>query len=296
MERGVTTVLELIPPGDGDDSDGEWEVPWWGSLVLRNAEGELHHGSRGAQMPDTVVVEVAGREVALADIFAHTLDNQYCYDAEYFLIVRLRELLDPDAWAALPCGVFAPGDVFLAYDKFHDHEYLRTPGDERAMSYGGDWSDLQAYIDEHHPRPEGARPTGPPSPASLLRAVRERDEARVRALLAAGANPDAGVVAPIEALRSVSVDRETSALWEAILADAPGIVEALLGAGASLVPRTMEHMPPLHGALRNRKLAVVPALIRYGADLDARYQGKSARELAAALGPAALALLTPAGP
>ncbi|MCB9703862.1 MAG: hypothetical protein H6711_18340 [Myxococcales bacterium] len=293
MDRGVTTILELIPPSLDEEGGDEWEVPWWRSLVLPNDEGELHHGSRGARMPDTVVVEVGGREVALADIFAHTLENQYCYDAEYFLIVRLRELLDPEAWAALPCGACEPGDVFLAYDKFHGHEYLRTPGDDRAMSYGGDWSDLQAYIDDHHPRPEGARPTGPPSSASLLRAVREGDEAKVRALLAAGADPNAGLAAPDEALRSVSVDRDTSALWEAVMGDAAGIVEALLAAGASVEARSSEHMSPLHGALRSRKLAVVPALIRFGADPDARFQGKSARELAAAIGPEALALLAP---
>ncbi|XYI04328.1 ankyrin repeat domain-containing protein [Sorangium sp. So ce1128] len=289
MDRGTTTDLDLTPP----DDDGEWEVPYWSRLVFPNEDGKIHHGSRGARLPDTVVVRVAGEEVALADIFAHTLDNQYCWDTEYYLVLRVREVLAPEAWAALPWGRLAAGDVFLAYDKFHGHEYVRTPGADPVMSYGGDWSDLQAFIDDHHPRPEGPRPTGPPSPASLLRAVRERNVDRVRALLAAGADPEAGADPPGEALRSVSVDRDTTALWDAIVADVPAIVEVLLAAGASVCPRSPTHMPPLHGALISRRLAVVPVLLRFGADPDATFNGRSARDLAAAIGPDALALLPP---
>lgn len=286
MDRATTTHLDFT-----HDDDGDLELPAWVSFVLPNDEGEIHHGSRGATMPDTVVVRIDGHEVALADAFAHVLDNQYCWDSEYFLVVRLRELLDPTAWAALPCGHCQPGDVFLAYDKFHGREYLRSPGDDTVMSYGGDWSDLQQTIDDHHPRPEGPRPLGPPSDASLLRAVRSRDEPRVRALLAAGANPEAGAIPPWEALRAVSVERETTALWEAIQADAPGMVDALLRAGASVRPRSPGLMPPLHGALVARNLAVVPVLLRHGADPDATFHGRSARDLAAAIGPEALALL-----
>lgn len=290
MDRGKATTFDPVPPDEPGDA---WALPSWVDLVFPNAEGELHHGSRGATLPDTVVVRLADEEVALADIFAHTLENQYCWDSEYFLVLRVRELLAPAAWARTPWAHLGPGDVFVAYDKFHGHEYTRTAGTDVAMSYGGDWSDLQAYVDEHHPRPGGPREAGPPSPASLLRAVRDGDVARVRALLAAGADPEAGRDPPPEALRSVSVDRETTALWEAIQLDAPALVEALLAAGASVRPASPAHMPPLHGALVNRRLAVVPALLRFGADPDAPFQGRSARDLAAALGPDALALLPP---
>lgn len=288
MTLPATTHLDLTHTDEGD-----LELPWWGTIVLPNADGELHHGSRGATMPDAVLVRLDGRAIALADVFAHVLDNQYCWDAEYFLVVRLRRLLDPAAWAALPCGHCQPGDIFLAYDKFHGHEYLRAPGDDTVMSYGGDWSDLQQYVDQHHPLPEGPRPAGPPSDATLLRAIRDRDEPLVRALLAAGADPRAGEYAPHEALRAVSVDRDTTALWDAIAADHPGIVDALLAAGASAHPRHPTHVPPLHAAIRGRCLAVVPVLLRHGADPRALYQGKSAHDLAAAIGPEALALLPP---
>lgn len=277
-ERNRT--LDLVRPGD----DEAWEVPSWTSLVLPNDEGELHHGSRGACMPDTIVVRLDGVVVALADIFAHDLVNEYCYDSEYFLVLRLRELLDEAAWRTLPWGQTEPGDVFLAYDKFHGHEYLRTPDDDRAMSYGGDWSDLQFVVDTEHPRPEGPRPHGPVSSATLLRAVRHRDVALVRALLAAGADPEAGSDPPYEALRSVSEDRNTTALWEAIFADHPALVEALLAAGASVRARSPKHWAPLWGALINRRAAVVPVLLRFGADPDVVWEGKSARQLAAELG------------
>lgn len=286
----TTTFLDFTPP---EDEHAAWEIPYWRDLVFPNDEGKLHHGTSGANLPDTVVVRVADESVARADIFAHTIENQYCWDAEYYLVLRVRELLAPDRWRTLPWGHLAPGDVFLAYDKFHGIEYLRTPDHDVAMSYGGDWSDLQSYIDERHPRPEGPRPTGAPSATSLLRAVRERDLPRVRALLAAGADPEAGSDPPSEALRPVSTDRETTALWEAIATDDPELVEALLAAGASPHARFATHMPPLHGALLSRCLAVVPVLLRFGADVDVPFAGRNARDLAAAIGPHALALLPP---
>ncbi|MBL9099421.1 MAG: ankyrin repeat domain-containing protein [Myxococcales bacterium] len=289
MARGTTSHFDLEPPEQGD----AWSIPSWHALVFPNDDGELHHGSRGANLPDTVVVRLHDREVALADIFADTIENQYCWDCEYFLTLRVREVLEPDLWALLPWPHLEPGDVFVAYDKFHGHEYSRTPGDEASMSYGGDWSDLQAYIDGCYPRPEGSRPAGPPSATTLLRAVRAGDVALVRALLAAGADPGAGSDPPGAALRAVSVDRDTTALWEAIGLDSPALVEALLAAGASLRPPSPAHMPPLQGALLNRRLAVVPVLLRFGADPDASFDGRTARDMAAAIGPEALALLPP---
>jgi len=280
---GTTQFFQITP--EDDDSDLEI-ASHWSELVFPNERGEIHHGTSGGTMADTIVVRVGEQIIALADAFAHSLDNQYCYDCEYFLILRVREILDPALWQTLPWQRLGPGDVFYAFDKFHGHEYSRTADDGTTMSYGGDWSDLQHYIDEHHPRPEGPRPTGPASAASLLRAVRQRDVAAVRALLAAGADPNAGDHAPDEALRSVSVDRDTSALWEAIFLDSADIVEALLAAGARVHARSAAHTSPLHGALLNRKLAVVPALLRFGADPD-----EAARAMATSIGPAALALL-----
>jgi hypothetical protein len=51
-----TTDFDLEPP----EGDGEWELPSWVALVRRNEAGELHHGSRGASLPETVIVRVAG--------------------------------------------------------------------------------------------------------------------------------------------------------------------------------------------------------------------------------------------
>jgi len=284
---GKTTDLALEPPSDGD----EWELPSWTDVVFPNEQGELHHGSRGARMPDAVVVRLEGRPVALADAHAHTLENQYCYDAEYYLVLRLRTILAPDRWRRLPWAALEPGDVFIAWDKFHGHIYSRVAGaHQQSMSYGGDWADLQSVTDAEHPRAEGPRPVGRPSDATLLRAVREGDLELVRSLLAAGANPDAGWEVPDVAVRSVSHDRATCALWEAAMSGSLELTEALLAAGASVDRCPPSGMTVLHGALANRKLAVIPLLLRFGADPDATWQGRTAREVAESLGPEAAAL------
>jgi hypothetical protein len=288
---GKTTDLALEPPGP--DDGGEWQLPSWVEVVFPNEQGEIHHGSRGARLPDAVVVRLEGRPVALADAYTHTLDNQYCWDAEYYLLLRLREILAPAGWRALPWAALEPGDVFNAWDKFHGHTYSRAAGEHQAMSYGGDWADLQTVVDAEHPRPEGPRPIDRPSDATLLRALRAGDLALVRSLLAAGANPDAGWDAPDAALRSVSVDRNSPALWEAVVSGSPELTEALLAAGASVNRASPGGMGMLHGALANRKLEVIPVLLRFGADPDATWQGKTAREVAETLGPSAAALFSP---
>ena len=285
---GRTTDFAVEPPPA--DGDGEWELPYWSEVVFPNEQGELHHGSRGARMPDAVVVRLEGRPVALADAIAVTLENQYCWDGEYYLVLRLRQILAADLWARLPWAALEPGDVFIAWDKFHGHTYSRTPGEPAAMSYGGDFTDLQMLVDRAQPRPEGPRPVGRPSDATLLRAVRAGDLDLVRSLLAAGADPDAGWEAPDAALRSVSVDRNTCALWEAVIAGSSELTEALLAAGASVNRCSPNCMTALHGALANRTLAVVPVLLRFGADPDATWQGRTAREVAESLDPAAAAL------
>lgn len=287
---GKTTDLALEPPEPG----GEWELPHWSELVFPNEQGETHHGSGGARMPDAVVVRLAGRPVALADVFHQTLDNQYCHDAEYYLVLRVRVILAATLWQTLPWATLEPGDVFLAYDKFHGQMYARVPGAEGAMSYGGDFSDLQWVVDDEHPRPEGARPVARPSDATLLRAVRAGDLDLVRALLLAGANPDAGWDAPAAALRPASHGRNSPALWEAAMSGSPELTEALLAAGASVNRCPPHGMTVLHGALASRTLAVVPVLLRFGADPDAVWNGRTAREVAESLGPTAAALFAPA--
>lgn len=240
---GKTTDFALEPPAPG--SDGGWSRPDWTDVVFPDQQGELRHGSTGSRLPDAVVVRLEGKPVAIADAYHHTLENQYCWDCEYYLVLRLREILAPALWRTLPWAHLEAGDVFFAWDKFHWQTYSRTADDGGAMSYG-DWADLQAVIDAEHPRPEGPRPAGPPSDATLLRAVRAGDLEQVRALLTAGA----------------VVDRAP-----------PG------------------GMTPLHGALANRKLAVVPVLLRFGADPDATWEGRTAREVADSIGPSAAALL-----
>lgn len=267
----------------------------WRELVEPTEKSRsIHHGTSGSRTPDTVVVCMEEREIALADAFAHTIENQYCYDAEYYLVLRLRTLIDARAWGELPWAALGPGDVFYAWDKFHHIDYSRTAAvveAEKAMSYGGDWADLQSLIENAHPLPEAATTRTAPSDATLLRAVRAGDVAHVRALLAAGANPNAGAVAPDDALRPVSVNRDSSALWEAVAAGSCEIVEALLAAGASVQGTRGGWMTPLHGALVNRQFAVVPLLLRFGADPEDIYHGRSAVEVARTLDSATAALL-----
>jgi hypothetical protein len=285
---GRTTDLALEPPAP--DGDGTWELPHWSDVVFANEQGELHHGSSGARMPDAVVVRLEGRPIALADAYPFSLENQYCWDAEYYLVLQLREVLVLEQWRLVPWAALGAGDVFLAWDKFHGHTYSRTPGDAEAMSYGGDFTDLQMLVDREHPRAEGPRPVGRPCDASLLRAVRAGDLVLVRELLAAGANPDAGWDAPGAAVRSVSVDRNSPALWEAVVSGSPELTEALLAAGASVNRTSPGGMGMLHSALANRKLAVVPVLLHFGADPNATWQGKTAREVAESISPSAAAL------
>lgn len=85
-----------------------------------------------------------------------------------------------------------------------------------------------------------------------------------------GADPNAGRDAPDAALQAVSVDRNTTALWEAVLHDSPPLVEALLAAGASVRAPWRNALPPLRCALVNRKLSVVPMLLAFGAEVPER--------------------------
>lgn len=264
-EWGRTTVLEI-------DVDGE--LSDWYEIVLPGVDGTIHHGHRsGSTMPDTVAVGSGEGPVALADAFAYHLDNQYCYDSEYYLVLRVRQVLQPHAWQRLPWAALGPGDVFVAWDKFHGITYSREPGGVSEMSYGGDWNDLQLLVDTDHPLPGRTPVRGPVSDASVLRAVRNRDAPLLRALLAAGGNPDAGLHVPISATRSVSVDRDSYALLDAVNAGDPDLVEALLTAGATVDGPPGTTWTPLRAALHRPPsdsiATIARLLLRHDANPDA---------------------------
>lgn len=224
----------------------------WTDAVLPGEEGLYDHA--GSNLPEAVGLRLGGRVVAVADPFDLHLVNEYCYDSEYYLVLRLREILDREAWAASPFGQVAEGRIVLAFDKFHGLEYL----EDGPMSYGGDFEDLQLLVDGH---PRNCRRI---SDASVLRAVRDRDVELLRDLLARGGNLNAGWEVVDEALRSVSVDRNSTALWEAVLSDDLELLEVLLQAGARLdAPPGLA--TPLQGAVWNHKKEAEALLRRYGA-------------------------------
>lgn len=242
MERPTRTVLDL----DAEDLD------WW-EAVLRPEDGTFHHAPGGCLLPDTVELRIGGRVAAEADPFDLHLDNQYCYDSEFYLVLRLRRILDGRLWASGPFPEATEGRVFLAFDKFHGHVYTR----DGPMSYGGDFADLQLVVDGHPDRCPRI------SDASVLRAVREGDVVRLRDLLARGGNPNAGWDVPDEALREVSMDRGATALVDAILSGDRALAEALLEAGARL-DAPPGGATPMQWATCNHKPEMADLLRRYG--------------------------------
>lgn len=94
--------------------------------------------------------------------------------------------------------------------------------------------------------------------------VRERDLDLLRDLLARGGNPDAGWHVVDEALRSVSVDRNTTAVFEAIVSEDPALLELLLQKGARL-DSPWSSTTPLQFARMNHRAEAEALLLRYGA-------------------------------
>lgn len=233
------TFLDL----DSDDME-------WTDVVL--PEGGCDHAR--SLLPQTVGLRLGGVLVALADPFDLHLDNQYCYDSEYYLVLRLRSVVDREAWAASRFASVAEGRIVLAFDKFHWHVYDH----DQPMSYGGDFEDLQLVVDGNPSRCTRI------SDASILRAVRERDVDLLRDLLARGGNPDAGWNVVDEALRSVSVDRNTTAVFEAVVSEDPALLELLLQAGARL-DSPWGSTAPLQFARMNHRAEAEALLLRYGA-------------------------------
>lgn len=278
---GRVTIARLFPP---DDEDPAWRLDDWTALVFPNAEGALHHGSRGATMPDTVAIALDDDVVATGDLDQLVLSNQYADDAEYYLCLRLREVVDAKRWQETPWSMFTPGRLLHAWDKFHHIDYFRRVDDDASMSYGGDWADLEAVFNEEYPPAVPVVVTAPPSPVELLRAIERDDLPAVRALLARGADPNAGREhAPIRQVEAgLSHARNRFALWDAVLHASPTIVKALLDAGADVDWRPEGGMTSLHAAIANRRFAHVPVLLHGGADPRAEFRGRTALAMAEA--------------
>lgn len=277
---GRVKIAALVAP---TEETPEWELDGWHSLVFPNAEGEFHHGSRGATMPDAVVISLDENVLANADLDQLVLDNQYAYDAEYYLCLRLREVVDADRWRETPWNGFAPGHLLHAWDKFHHLSYFRLPESSDSMSYGGDWSDLEAVFNREYPPAFAVEPIGPPSAIELLRAIENDNLSKVQALLARGADPNAGLDhAPIYQVEAgLSVERPRFSLWESVMLASPSITKALLAAGAQVdwTPGG-DAMTALHGAITNRHFDHVPVLLEGGADPLRKFRGQSAIEMA----------------
>jgi hypothetical protein len=289
---GETIVIDLAPYAPTE----AWEdsLPDWSSLVARNPdEDRMHHGSHGSLPVDTIAIAVDGVIAALADARHITMENQYAYDQEYFQYLRLREVVDAEAWAKLPWTALSRGHVLIAWDKFHGVQYVRTPdadadADEPTMTFGGGWSLLEEEINSRHfPDEDAPMPVGDPTDADLLAAVRGNRLERVLAFLAHGRNPNAaGVVPPHSGLDlGVSHARDSSLLWESVHNASPSVTGALLEAGAAVDARPPGGLTALLGAILNKHDDHIPVLLSYGADPTIAHDGKTALELADARDP-----------
>ena len=118
----------------------------------------------------------------------------------------------------------------------------------------------------------GADPNeGPYHHHPIFRAARDATDPAVIALLV-----DAGADA-VGSGRSSAVPGITPLHTAAAMNPTPGIIDALVAAGADIEARNLHDETPLHWAWRNPNPAVVQALLRLGADpLAADYHGRSA--------------------
>lgn len=290
---GQTLLLELLPHEPGE----AWEeqLPSWTDLVVRNpAEGEMHHGSGGSLPVDTIVIAVDGAVAALADARHLGLENLYADDFEYYQYLRLRAVVDEAAWRRLPWAWLAPGNLLLAWDKFHGIMYVRRPDEDPTMSFGGGWSLLEQEVHGAHFSDGPAPPcAAPPTEADLLAAVRADQLGRVRDLLRHGVAPEATAVVPPGSGLALgfSCARHAGILWESVHHASPAVTEALLVAGAEVDARPEGGLTALLGAIVNRRHEHVPVLLRYGADPRAIHAGKTAIDHAIAASPEVAELL-----
>ncbi len=266
---GTTRIADLDHPGESE----ALELPGWRCLTLPPADGEQHHGTRGSIAPDTLVLALDGVVIALADAVSLHLDNLYAHDSEYLFVVRLREVLDEEAWAGLPWAPFRAPTVVYAIDKFHHTHWARLPEDERDLSYGGGWDDLQACADRERLPTSRDAPwrdeTAAPSDGAMLRAVREGDVAGLREMIARGGSLLAGAVAPDVRnglSMGMSVACHHSLLVTAAMVGPVEVIELLLDAGASLYRRDQEDGVALRYAIANARDEHVDALLHHGVD------------------------------
>lgn len=280
-----TLVLERL-------DNSEWCCPDWYDLVEPGPDG-LDHSSRGSRPPETVVVVVGDEAVALADALNVEPENLYAWDKEYYLVLRVREVLDAALWGTLPWREWGAGNAVHVWDKFHGYDCFRGqfPAN-RSLSYGGEWLHLEYLVNREYPPPRLPERSDPPSPSDLLSAVRENDLARVNALLSQGV--DARDLGPPDGVRclelGVSVARCSSPLWESIQGASPAVTEALVRAGAG-VNALSQGLTPLHVALIARRPEQVRVLLALGADPRAPYKEQTVLELAEAIDPGLAAIV-----
>lgn len=282
------------------DQEGAWVFPngryadWREIVYPSEPDGTYHHGTGGAIAPDTVAIAYGEEIVALADTGHLVLSNIYALDNEYYQFLRLREVLAPQRWSALPWAEFGPGRLLHAWDKFHDMAYFRisglppvatdyddpgSPGEPAVMTYGGDWYDLAVQVEHEYPTGRRSEPVTA-SEACLLRAISADNLAVVKEQLAAGANPDAGDAPGGAWISSFSDPRDESALSLSILHGSPEMTEALLSAGADVHRLRWRSESPLQFTIDRRSAEHIPVLLRHGADPLRVYRGKTALEWA----------------
>lgn len=290
---GVVRVAALIPPWDS--TEGVWEMPDWTAATFPS-QGTYHHGSTGSTAPDTLVLTLDGAPVAACDSRHISLENLYRYDCEYYQFLRLRAVLDSGAWSDTPWAVFSSGQVFFAWDKFIDLAYDRAESDPIEMSYGGGWDELEACAFCRYPfaRALTAAERQQPSTLTLRAWIRFGDPTRLRALLEAWAQAP-GVDLPAWMARHGG-GVCGSPLSLAVAGDPPELTSILLDFGAptdltAVMRKTIAGQSVLLAAIKSRRWAHVPILVRHGASLHAEWNGETPLSAARAAGPAFAALL-----
>ena len=283
---GRTGVAWLYPPGT-DDSTGERRTSWElddAPRVSLDADGPVASGP-----PDTVAVCIwngSGDVVAICDALDIQAIDAASAEREPYLVLRVRDVLDPARWRFLPWSDLRAGHVVHAIDKHTAARTLRASGPGQTdPDEGIDWATLEVICDRMYPvgaAPPRQRPAATrPGDAELLAAVRDNDLERVCRLIARGANANAGVSRDVASIvPGVSRPHSPTILQESVQLASPEITEALLAAGAEVDWRARRGPTALHAAILGRRLAHVPVLLKYGADPLAEHDGATAIELA----------------